>query len=289
MSLRDDLLASDTEAEKADVLDAAHVGLVADISVLTGLSSGELAVLDGVVAGTVAAGKAIVPTTNKHIDALVITDGGLAFGAGAGTAITATAAELNLVDGSVVANSVASKAAMVDSAKQLQTNANNGTPEAGVTAVHYGDGLSVTAVLTLTNVPLTVGNSASLGVGALLYTLPAGACLIRDAYMSVAISGVTTTTDTPDVGLGTVIASGVVTTLDGTGTFENIVTGQTAGDTNGTAAVKGAGPTAGAPLEITTAGAHTVYFNAADAWGANADADGLLNGTVVISYIRQAA
>src|SRR3990167_1637142 len=315
MSLRDYLLAADTEAERADVLDAANVTLETAIDVLTGLSAGELAVLDSVVAGTVAAGKVIVTTTNKHIDALVITDGGLALGAGAGTAITSTAAELNildgvtstaaelnildgvtaaaaelnLVDGSVVSNSVASKAALVDSVKQLQTNANNGTVEAGVTAVHYGDGVNVTAVLTLTNVPLTVGNSVSLGVGALIYTLPAGACLIRDAYMSVGISGVSTTTDTPDVGLGTVIASGVVATLDGTGTFENIITGQTAANTNDTASVKGTGPTAGNPLEITTGGAHTVHFNAADAWGANADASGLLNGTVVISYVRQAA
>ena len=315
MSLRDDLLAADTEAERADVLDAANVTLETAIDVLTGLSAGELAVLDSVVAGTVAAGKVIVTTTNKHIDALVITDGGLALGAGAGTAITSTAAELNildgvtstaaelnildgvtaaaaelnLVDGSVVSNSVASKAALVDSVKQLQTNANNGTVEAGVTAVHYGDGVNVTAVLTLTNVPLTVGNSVSLGVGALIYTLPAGACLIRDAYMSVGISGVSTTTDTPDVGLGTVIASGVVATLDGTGTFENIITGQTAANTNDTASVKGTGPTAGNPLEITTGGAHTVHFNAADAWGANADASGLLKGTVVISYVRQAA
>lgn len=200
-----------------------------------------------------------------------------------------TLAEADVLDGAVTANSVASKVALLDANKRIQTGSNNGTPEANVTAVHYGDGINVTAVLTLTNVAITVGSSASLGVGSLLYTLPTGACLIRDAYMSVGLSGVSTTNDTPDVGLGTVIASGVITTLDGTATFENIITGQTATDTNGTAAVKGAGPTGGNPLEITTAGAHTVYFNAADGWGANADASGLLNGTVVISYIRQAA
>lgn len=200
-----------------------------------------------------------------------------------------TLAEADRLDGAVEANSVALKVALLDTNKRIQTNSNNGTPEAGVTAVHYGDGVNVTAVLTLTDVAITVGNSASLGVGALLYTLPTGAAMIRDAYMSVGISGVTTTTDTPDVGLGTVIASGVITTLDGTATFENIITGQTATDTNGTATVKSAGPTAGNPLEITTGGAHTVYFNAADGWGANADASGLLNGTVVVSYVRQAA
>lgn len=59
----------------------------------------ELDTLAGVTAGTVTAGKAIVTTTNKHIDALVISDGGLALGAGAGTAVTSTAAELNILDG----------------------------------------------------------------------------------------------------------------------------------------------------------------------------------------------
>jgi hypothetical protein len=323
------------------------------IDATAGLSAAETAVLDGVVAGTVAASKAAVVDANKDIgdfrnldctnldagasgvagtvevfptttakgkfklacadqdaDTLVtlqpsamaqasvisIPDPGAATAnvlltdqANDGAVVTATSAELNLVDGSVVANSAASKAALLDASKLLQTNANNGTPETGVTAVHYGDGVNVTAVLTLTNVPLTVGSSENLGVGALIYTLPAGACLIRDAYMSVGLSGVSATTDTPEVGLGTVIASGVVTALNGTATFEDIITGQVAADTNGTATVKGAGPTAAAPLEITTAGAHTVHVNAADGWGANADADGLLNGTVVISYIRQAA
>lgn len=75
-----------------------------------GLSAAELAVLDGVTAGTVTAGKAVVTTTDKHIDALVISDGGLALGAGAGTAITASAAEINLIDGAIAGTSVASKA-----------------------------------------------------------------------------------------------------------------------------------------------------------------------------------
>ena len=178
---------------------------------------------------------------------------------------------------------------VTDSGGLLPAGANTGTAGTGVTAAHYGDGINITAVLTITNAAMTVGNSANLATGALIYTLPAGACLITGAYMSVGISGVSTTTDTPDVGLGTVIGTGAVTTLDGTATFENILTGQTAGDTNGTATVKGAGPTAGAPLEIATAAAHTVHFNAADGWGANADASALVNGTVVLSYIRQAA
>ncbi len=169
---------------------------------------------------------------------------------------------------------------------KLITTANNGTAGTNCTVVHNGDGINMTATVTLTNVVVTVGNSASLGVGALVYTLPSGACLVNSGYMSVDINGVTITNDTPEVGLGTVIASGAVSVLSGTATFENIITGQVAADTNGTPTVKGTGPTAGAPLEILTAGAHTVHFNAADAWGANTDASALLNGTVVINYVR---
>lgn len=168
-----------------------------------------------------------------------------------------------------------------------QTVTNIGTVPAGVTVTHYGDGIYNTAILTITNVAITVGNSASLATGALIYTLPAGACIVTNAYMSVGISGVSTTTDTPDVGLGTTIGSGAVATLDLVGAAaENIITGQAANDTNGTAEVLGV---ADVGLVVATGGDHTVYFNAADAWGANADASGLINGTVTISYIRQAA
>jgi hypothetical protein len=61
----------------------------------SGLSAAELAVLDGVTAGTVTASKALVVGTNKNLDTLAIADGGLKLGSGAGTAVTATAAEIN--------------------------------------------------------------------------------------------------------------------------------------------------------------------------------------------------
>lgn len=47
------------------------------------------------VAGTAEASKVPVLGTNKNLDTLAIADGGLALGSGAGTAVTATAAELN--------------------------------------------------------------------------------------------------------------------------------------------------------------------------------------------------
>ena len=75
------------------------------------------------------------------------------------------------------------------------------------------------------------------------------------------------------MGLGTVIGSGAVATLDGTATFENILTGQTAADANGTATVKTALPTAGVPFIIESGDAHTLHFNVADAWADDTGGD----------------
>lgn len=75
--------------------DGVDMDLSSGIATSTSATTEELDVLAGVTPGTVAAGKAVVTTTNKHIDALVISDGGLALGSGAGTAIGATAAEIN--------------------------------------------------------------------------------------------------------------------------------------------------------------------------------------------------
>ena len=57
------------------------------------VSQSEEVVLDGVIAGAVTAGKAIVAGTNKNIDVLAVLD--LKLGAGAGTSVTASATELN--------------------------------------------------------------------------------------------------------------------------------------------------------------------------------------------------
>jgi hypothetical protein len=82
------------------------------------LTGTELAAVDGVVAGTSSANKAAVLGANKNLDTLVIADGGLKLGAGAGTAVTATAAELNLIDGSLAGTSVASKALALGANKE---------------------------------------------------------------------------------------------------------------------------------------------------------------------------
>jgi hypothetical protein len=166
------------------------------------------------------------------------------------------------------------------------TSLNVGTANTGTTAVERGDGHNHTTVLTVSTTLPAIAGGADLAVGKLLYTFPSGAIIVNSAYMSI---GITQTqahinADTPDGGLGTVIASGAVATLDGTGTFENIITGQTFANCTGTAKVKTAIPTAGASFTIEIGEAHTIYFNVADGWAVSGDAAALLAGTVILNW-----
>jgi hypothetical protein len=156
---------------------------------------------------------------------------------------------------------------------------------AGLTVAEYGNGSNHRTVLTLD--AMDVGSptgAAALGFGKLLYTLPAGACIIKASKINFSLQGGgVVDADTPDVGLGTVIASGVVSVLSGTATFENIMTGQTFNDCDGTAEVKTALATSSPfALVVETADAHTIYLNVADTW---AGADSLTaTGTITIEW-----
>ena len=158
-----------------------------------------------------------------------------------------------------------------------------GTPATGSTAAESGNGAYHKTVLTVSTTLPAIAGGANLGVGKLLYTMPAGAIAIHSAKMSLAVtqSQGNITADTPDGGLGSVIASGAVATLDGTATFEDILTGQTFNDCNGTAEVK---TVSGQPMVMETGAAHTVHFNVADGWAASGDAAAALAGTVTLIW-----
>lgn len=81
----------------------------------TGVSSTELDLLDGALAGTAVASKALALGATKNVDTLVIADGGLYLGAGAGTSVSATAAELNYNDIAALGTGAASKAVVLSS------------------------------------------------------------------------------------------------------------------------------------------------------------------------------
>lgn len=92
-------VAAQAAARTYTVPDAgASASFVMSTGTSTGISatSAELNAVAAVVAGTVSASKAIVVGANKNIDTLAIADGGLKLGSGAGTAVGATAAEINL-------------------------------------------------------------------------------------------------------------------------------------------------------------------------------------------------
>jgi len=156
------------------------------------------------------------------------------------------------------------------------------TPLAGtITAIEWGGDNKHITELTITSVPLIVTTNASKGDGKPIYTLPAGKVIIKSAAMNIGIVGTAAlnVADTPDLGLGTVVASGAVSVLSGTATFENIMTGQTVGACANTKTVAAVDTI----LSIPTANAHTVYLNIADGW-AGIDAGMLATGKIVLEW-----
>lgn len=151
-----------------------------------------------------------------------------------------------------------------------------------VDVVEYGGARSHTTELNIQSTLGAIAGGANLGLGKLLYTFPAGAILIESSYMSIAIQETqgNITADTPDVGLGTTVASGAVALLSGTAAFENVLTGQTAADCDGTPTVA----TVATTLVIPAASNHTLYLNVADGWAASGDAAAIISGRVVINW-----
>jgi hypothetical protein len=169
----------------------------------------------------------------------------------------------------------------------MTTQQNIGAAAAGVIVVENGGaGGGHNTVLTVASVLPAIAGGAALGVGKLLYTLPAGNCIIESAYMSMAIMQTQghINANTPGVGVGTVIASGAVSDITGTPAFENVLVNTAAANCTGTPTVLTAIPTAAVPLVIKAADAHTLYFNAAATWSASGDAAAILTGTVIINW-----
>jgi hypothetical protein len=161
----------------------------------------------------------------------------------------------------------------------------------GTAAGSVTDTDTVTAQQHVTKLTFTdlnveaVAGAAAEAIGALLYTLPANAHLIRSAFMDVGLTNTDSTidADTPDVGLGTLKGDGANATLDAVGAAaENILTGQTAADVTGTKTTKGVSDQA---LVINPADARTIYLNIADTW-AGADTMVKATGTVVIEWVN---
>lgn len=181
----------------------------------------------------------------------------------------------------LVANQLRQKTALGSTPSSIST----------VTAVEYGDGKDITTVLTLTNfvVGALAGAGAALGMGNIVYTFPAGQHLelvygLSDISLTAAGTAVNT-----DTGLGSVIASGAVSVLSGTATFENRLTGQTiaTASSGGAAASALLAATAGIGTGIAlnvAASVKDVFLNSAGTWNANNTGNLTATGTIVLKW-----
>lgn len=168
------------------------------------------------------------------------------------------------------------------------------TPVGTVVINEYGDGRDITTVLTLTNfiVGALAGAGAALGIGNIVAAFPAGAHVENWYYQSLSLKAAGTAVNT-DTGLGSVIASGAVSVLSGTGTFEDRLTGQTVPTAAGGGAVTTAllNPTAGVQTGIAlnvAASVKNVFLNAAGTWNANNTGNLTATGTIVIKWTKAA-
>ncbi len=215
----------------------------------------------------------------------VTVDGALAI---AGTTVTSTPAELNLLDGSAEANSAASVAAILDDGGDLVTASNVGTSAAS-SVKEYGDGFNHVTVLTATALAIpAITEGGADAEGDLIYTFPAGNILLEAVFMDLALDLDGTDQDAvnADMGIGTTIASGNVSVLSGTAAFEDMMTGR-ATTADGSAANSYAQQsTGGGPMFIEAADDHTVHVNIAATWAAQSDGDGTgaYTGTVTIIW-----
>ncbi len=147
-----------------------------------------------------------------------------------------------------------------------------GAAGAGWTAVEQGVGTLRRTILDCT-IPLsivTTPDTAALADGVPVYTFPAGQILVHQVYgdIGLEIDDTTNVADTPEVGLGSVIATGAVATLGaGASTWEDtwgphVVTGCDVGATVADAIQQ----ITVANRIIAGAGVHVLYLNCADTW-----------------------
>ncbi|MGI9317945.1 MAG: hypothetical protein ACR2QW_11475 [bacterium] len=167
------------------------------------------------------------------------------------------------------------------------THARNvGTAATSVTATEYGDGQHHVTKLTLASLALTIGDNVALASGALIYTFPAGAMVVQSTSINVGVTLTTgtPTTDTPEIGLGSTLASGANATIGASAsTDEEYMAGATTpvlADLAGTAELF----TFNADLAVEAAGARTVYLNIADTYADVDDTAATASGDIWIEW-----
>ena len=162
-----------------------------------------------------------------------------------------------------------------------------GTAGVGVTAVTHGDGYNMVTVLTMAGavLPAITGGGAQ-AVGLKVFTFPAGVTRAKCTHMDIGItqSEGNIDADTPEVGVGSDIATGAVSVLNGTTEFDDYVVEQTATNCTGTKTDKSE-DTSPAGLKLNEAGGNkTVHLNVADTWAASGDLAATLSGDIHLEW-----
>jgi hypothetical protein len=148
-------------------------------------------------------------------------------------------------------------------------------PTAGTSLRHFSSLPDVLTKITL-NTTVEGGDNANLRVGVPIFS-PGVNTVILEAEMRVILTHQDSTdTDTPDVGLGTVLASGASATLSGTS--ENIAPGVT-GNVDGSAEIVSVNRNLAQPVT-----ANGVFLNIADGWANVTDPTIVITGTVWLRW-----
>ena len=167
-----------------------------------------------------------------------------------------------------------------------QTGDNVGTA-ASTDVTEYGNGRDHETLLTFTTFSTAdVGDNASLGTGILVYTFPAGYIVVDWTYLRlvVAPAGAENDAIVADLGVGTTIASGAVSLLDGTPAFEDFLTGFAVTTDDSTEAISAKTPTVGTPMYIATGDDHTVNINFAAAWASSSAQTCTITGALILKW-----
>ena len=159
-----------------------------------------------------------------------------------------------------------------------------GTAGTGTTATEYRQGRDRVTVLAMAGTLPAVSAGAN-AYGLKIYTLPDGVSRSVRVTMSVGVDGADANinADTPEVGVGSEIATGSVANLTGTVGFDDYSTQATAANCTGTATVFAFDPTEiGLKMNV-AAGVKTIHLNVADTW-AGSDTGPVLSGHVVLEW-----
>ena len=164
--------------------------------------------------------------------------------------------------------------------------ANSGT----ITGLEYGDGYNHITVLAITNVELgTPDPGNALAFGDTIYTFPEGIQVVEWFQQNLALTTVGFTTDTPELGIGSIVGTGAQATLGAAGaTMEDYSVGAAVDSCGGTSeAIGPIGATAGIFTGIAlndTSKVKSICLNVADTWNASVTDSLVVSGTVSFKW-----